>query len=337
MKQLSAEQVAKMRPEAREKYEKRLKVVMRNRKILGVTCIVLAIVLVILALSLTVLFNVKTITVNPKSGIYSEAEILSASGIDIGDNIIRTDSENVCSRIEKNLPYILEATLTKKLSGEIIIGVKDTTAAIIIETAQGYAITDANGKVLEIIKEIPKDSKLLLVKANNKPTVALGELLVLGDEEEKELYESLVQSLKDEGLFSKVSLIDIRNKASIVVEYQNRLRLLIGTSEELETKLKSAVEVIKTEDEKDPTTIAEINLTIPKKVFVNSLESLDEPQEEPQESPEETSEESTSAVSEITESDGENATVSDEEATEDESQVADSEDEETYTSDESDE
>ncbi len=278
MKKISPEQVAKMRPEARERYEQRLKIVMRNRKILTVVSAVLCIALVFLALSMTVLFNIKSITVASKSAIYTDQEILSASGIDVGNNMLRTDFDKVCERIEKNLPYIYEATVTKKLSGDVVINVKDTAAKMIIQAAQGYAVADADGKVLEIIKQIPEDCKLMIIKTVSKPQAAIGEMFTLDDETEKELYDGIVKNLKDAGLFSKVSLIDITNRASIKIEYQHRMRLLIGTSDELDVKLKSAAEIIKAEDAKDPTTIAEINLTIPKKAFVNSLESLDEPE-----------------------------------------------------------
>ncbi len=287
MKQLSPEQVAKMRPEARERYEQRLKIVKRNRKTVGIVGAVFIIAAIVLALSLTVLFNITTINVSKKSAFYSEKEIVIASGLDIGDNLLRTDFDKVSQRIEQNLPYISEANISKTLSGAVTISVKDTTAAIIIESKQGYAIADINGKVLEIIKELPEALELMKVKTNCKLEAIPGEKFAFDEktpnDNEKgineKLYDSLIYELNNADMLKNITLIDISDRSSITLEYQNRLRLLLGANEQIDVKLKSAAEIIKAEDSKDPTAVAEVNLTIPKKVFVNPLDSLDDTEE----------------------------------------------------------
>lgn len=276
MKQLTPEQVAKLRPESRQRYEARLKAVKRNRRILTIFCTVLVALLVVVVLSTTVLFNITNIKVAKTGAIYSANEIISASGLNNGDNMVRTDFDKVCERIEKNLPYVLEAIVTKKLSGEVTISIKDTTAAIFIEASQGYAVADINGKVLEILEEVPEEANFMVIRTSNALEAVPGEIFSFADEEEKALYDELVKQLKTLGIFENITAIDISDRSSIKLEYQNRLRLLLGSVDELEVKLKGGLETIKAEDSKDPTTVAEINLTIPKKVFVNPLDSLNE-------------------------------------------------------------
>ena len=277
MKEFSPEQVARMTPEARARYAKRLRIVKRNRKILTGVCAVFAFAVIAAVLSLTVLFNISNIKVTKAGAIYNANEIILASGLNKGDNIIRTDVEKAAERIEKNLPYVLEATITKKLSGEVSISIKDTTAAMIMHTADGYAIADIHGKVLEIVKEMPKDAKFMTIRTKGELVAVPGETFTFGDAAEKELYDEIVGHLKKAELFEKITAIDISDKSSVKVEYQNRLRLLLGSSDQLEVKLRGGVEVIAAEDSKDPNTIAEINLMIPKKVFVNSVDSLEAP------------------------------------------------------------
>lgn len=277
MKEFSPEQVARMTPEARARYEKRLKIVKRNRKILAGVCTFFVVAIVAAALCLTVLFNITSIKVTKTGAIYTANEIILASGLNNGDNILRTNFDKAAERIEKNLPYVLEATITKKLSGAVTISIKDTTAAVIMNTADGYAIADINGKVLEIVKEIPEDAKFMTIKAKGEIQAVPGEKFSFADSAEKELYDELVGHLKTAELFDKVTAIDISDRTSLKVEYQNRLRLLLGSSDQLDVKLRGGVEVIAAEDSKDPNTIAEINLMIPKKVFVNSIDSLEAP------------------------------------------------------------
>ena len=63
MKKLTARQIASMTPEARERYEKKLKIVTRNRRILFGTVAVVVVAAVFAVLSLTVLFNVSEVKV----------------------------------------------------------------------------------------------------------------------------------------------------------------------------------------------------------------------------------------------------------------------------------
>lgn len=274
MKELSPEQVARLRPEARERYEKRLKIVKRNRKILSISCIGVSAVLVVLILSMTVLFNISSINIGKKSAKYTVEEIVMASGLNIGDNMVRTNFSKVEERIEKSLPYIKDAVIDKSISGKITIDITDTKATTIVKCAQGYAITDADGKTLEIVKSIPENNTLTTINLKGAVTATPGEFLVLSDAEEQELYDNLKAVLASEGLLSGITDIDLTQRSSLKLIYQNRLRLLLGTADNLEEKIKSGAQVIEKENAQDPELIAEVNLTIPKKVYVNPLETL---------------------------------------------------------------
>ena len=282
MKHLSDEQIERLSPESRAKYENDLRKANRNRKILfGFVGTVVA-VLVILVLSITVLFNVTSIKVVEAGKRYTADQIIMASGLDVGDNMIRTNFDSVAERIETSLPYILEAKITKKLSGEVKITVKDTSEAIIVEFGKGdLLVTDKNGKALRTVKEYPEDCKLMKIKTTSEPFSTIGSVFKLSNETENKNYNALKAELTKLGLFDKITEIDLRDSNSLKVVYENRLRLLIGTMDDLDAKLKGAAETIKMENKNNPTTIAEINLTIPKKVFVNPLTTLDPPEEKP--------------------------------------------------------
>lgn len=296
MKHLSDEQIEGLSPESRAKYENDLRKVNRNRKILfGLVGTVVA-ALVILVLSITVLFNVTSIKVVEAGKRYTADQIIMASGLDVGDNMIRTNFDSVAERIETSLPYILEAKITKNLSGEVKITVKDTSEAFVVEFSKGdLLVTDKNGKALRTVKEYPEDCKLMKIKTTSEPFSTIGSVFKLSNETENKNYNALKAELTELGLFSKITEIDLRDANSLKVVYENRLRLLIGTTDDLDTKLKSAAETIKIENKNNPTTIAEINLTIPKKVFVNPLTTLDPPAEKPEEKPDDKEDESVNA------------------------------------------
>ena len=326
MKELSPEQVARLRPEARERYEKRLKIVKRNRKILKIVCITLAVVFIVLTLSMTVLFNISSINIGKQSDMYTADEIVMASGLNQGDNMLRTNFTKVEERIERSLPYVKDAVIVKNISGKITIDITDTKAAVIVKAPQGYFITDTDGKTLESIQSIPENNTLMVLKINGEVTASPGETIVFDDSDEEKLYEELKSLLESEGLFSGITEMDLTQRSSVKLIYQNRLRLLLGASDNLETKIKSGAQVIEKENAQDPELIAEVNLAIPKKVYVNPLETLYPVEEEPSE--EETdSTETEDASGEVSDETGEETDAdADEETTSSQDETADNED-----------
>lgn len=280
MKELSPEQVARMRPEARERYEKRLKIVKRNRKILSAVCIILGVIAVVLVLSMTVLFNISSIKITGTGTTYGEKEIVMASGLNVGDNMVRTNFNKVEERIEKSLPYVMDAAISKTFSGKVTIKITDTKAAIVIGTDDGYIITDAQGKTLAMLNNLPENSKLMLLKLKDGATATPGEAFSFSDEDEKKIYDQLVSELTAAGMFKDITEMDLTQQSSIKLIYQGRLRLLLGASDNLAEKIRGGIKAIEQENERNPELIAEVNLTIPKKVFVNPLDSLEPPVEE---------------------------------------------------------
>ena len=276
MKKLTPEQVARLTPEVRARYENRLKRVQRNRRILAGVIIAIAAALVFAILSLTVLFKISSVDVAKTGKIYSKNDIISASGLNIGENMVLTKFDVAENRIETMLPYVLEAKISKSLSGRITISVTDDTAAIIFEAENGYALADANGKVLEVLKEEPEDSTFLVLKTKNIPKAAPGQTIGFADETEEQLYSTVCGALNKAQIFDKTTAMDISEAANIKIIYQNRLRIKIGSVSDIDAKLEAAVKTIAMEDESNPNTIAEINATTAKKIYVNPLDTLDE-------------------------------------------------------------
>jgi cell division protein FtsQ len=275
MKKLSPELVARMTPEVRAKYESKLRRVKRNRKILTFFLAAVAVAAVAVALSVTVLFNITQINVKQAGNNYTPEQIISASGLDNGDNILRTDFNSVSKRIETNLPYVLSAKINKSLSGTVTISVTDDTPSIIFKVNNGYAVADEKGKVLEILEKEPEKNNLLVLKTSKDMTAAPGQTITFADKNEESLYNEIKESMAAAGL-TDITGINISDPTDIYAEYQHRFRLHIGTATQLGEKFESAVKTISIEDESNPNSIGEINLTIVKKVYVEPLDSLDD-------------------------------------------------------------
>ena len=275
MKKLTARQIASMTPEARERYEKKLKIVTRNRRILFGTVAVVVVAAVFAVLSLTVLFNVSEVKVAKAGKHYQPEQIIEAADVEVGDNMVATNWDRVKEKVERKLPYVLSLEIKKTASGKITFSVMDDTATLVFKTSKGYALADANCKVLEIVKEKPKNKGLTLLTVKNRINADPGETISFADDGESILYDTIRTAIKNSGI-GNITGIDISDPENIYLEYQNRYRLYLGNSEDIEYKLREAKKIIAEEDENDPNQIGEINLSILKKVYVEKLDTLEE-------------------------------------------------------------
>lgn len=275
MKKLTARQIASMTPEARERYEKKLKIVTRNRRILFGTVAVVVVAAVFAVLSLTVLFNVSEVKVAKAGKHYQPEQIIEAADVDVGDNMVATNWDRVKEKVEQKLPYVLSLEIKKTASGKITFSVVDDTATLVFKTSKGYALADANCKVLEIVKEKPKNNGLTLLTVKNRINADPGETISFSDDGESILYDTIRTAIKNSGIGS-ITGIDISDPENIYLEYQSRYRLYLGNREDIEYKLREAKKIIAEEDENDPNQIGEINLSILKKVYVEKLDTLEE-------------------------------------------------------------
>ena len=88
----------------------------------------LAVIGTAVTLSLTVLFRVERIEVRGESR-YSAEQIMQASGLETGGNLFLTDTGAAAAAIEKALPYIGEAKVSRVLPSELSISVQEEPAA----------------------------------------------------------------------------------------------------------------------------------------------------------------------------------------------------------------
>ncbi len=200
--------------------------------------LILIIIAVMIILSLTVFFNASGITVVTKSKYYSTEQIISASGLDVGYNLLLTDTVQAENRIEEQLPYIGDATVKKLFPSTFEITVKDVKPNRMYKANNKYALS-YNGKILEIVDEY--DSSYTFYNIPVKEAIA-GNNVGL-EEDIDEVYNTLNEAIADSEL-KNITAVSFTSAVDIKLIYDNRLLLDIGTTENLADKLKNAVSVV---------------------------------------------------------------------------------------------
>lgn len=248
-----------LRLEYAEKTRKR-----RKRKIIEwfvFTALIFAAIFV--AASLTVLFHIENISVEGDTR-YTAEEIIEASNVKTGDNLWRTSTKTVSGNVSTKLPYVLNVKLQRKIPSGLTLVVKETSPAYAVRNSKRYTLIDEYDKVLEI-KAKKTAGSLIIMGINVSDSQTEGHKL------ETELYENysaaknIFKSAEDNGIkLVKISVKDLNNISAVT---SKKIRLDIGSSGQLDEKMKMAGEVIDKLTEENSLSEGAINLKSATKAF----------------------------------------------------------------------
>ncbi len=224
----------------RENSSKRVR--RRNRHTRLYFFLVLILVLGIgVLLSVTLLFNISKI--NIKGDVqYSNENIIQASGIEKGDNLVRLDAAEAEKKILASMIYIESADISKKYPDTLEIAVEKCVPSANAEIDDGMLLLSPKGKILENSGEPQKE--LLTVKGLDLVSFNLGQYIKSTDEQKTEIYFEIMEAVK-KCEHSKITFIDISDKYDIIINYDNRINFEVGNSNDISYKIKLADTVLK--------------------------------------------------------------------------------------------
>lgn len=191
-------------------------------------------------LSVTLLFNINEIKVNGEVD-YSVEDIIKASGIGKGDNLVRLDAKKAEENILEKMVYIESVDVSKKFPDTLEINVEKCIPYANAEYNEGVLLLSPKGKILEKSSEIQKD--LLTVKGLEPSSFVPGKYITSKDENKVEIYFEIMQTLQN-CKNSKVVSIDMTDKYEIVINYDNRIDFKVGNANDIAYKLKLADTVL---------------------------------------------------------------------------------------------
>lgn len=119
----------------------------------GGKLLVMAAVVAAVVFGVAIFFKVNTVEVQGNS-IYSAEEILSASGIQKGDNLFTLNKEAAAGSIKAGLPYVETVSVIRFLPDRVVIEVRESEAAFAVETSVNTTwLINSVGKALEQISD----------------------------------------------------------------------------------------------------------------------------------------------------------------------------------------
>jgi cell division protein FtsQ len=217
----------------------------RRRKLskLAYAFILITVVFCAAAVFAAVSFKVATIKVSGNS-LYSSQQVAEASGIRLASNLLHVNKSAAGEKICEALPYVESAKVKLSPMTTVEIVVTKASPAYIITYGKSYVYVDSSFKVLEVRsdvnnKTLPQITGAQIVDA--KP----GNVIVFKDKSQLDEIRQIAEALTTSGLGENNSF-DVTDSYQVLVKYDNRITIILGTPIDADKKLEAAAEIIKT-------------------------------------------------------------------------------------------
>lgn len=198
------------------------------------------------ALSLTVFFNITVITVEGDTR-YDSEDIIDASDVVIGDNLFRLIGSSIEESVVSEFPYIEDVKIKRVLPEELIIKVTECKPAVTVEREEEYFLFSDKGRMLEEISALPDDTPRII--GLHTDDMKAGDYL---KEEDGDRFKLLLQmtDIMEQYALNDIDVIDMRDMLNLRLLYDGRMDIQLGSSADIEYKLRAAKSIIDTAVEK---------------------------------------------------------------------------------------
>jgi hypothetical protein len=208
------------------------------------TPIAALLIIVILIFGISVFFRIAVIEVTGAKK-YTVEQILFASGIKKGDNLIFVDAEAAEGKIGLNLPYLNEVIIEKIIPDRIVITVTESQPIAVISYSGNWWIIDQKARVLEKTDSDDAAGKINISGIEPVSLVEGREIIVdKANETQLKYLTDVLGALYSAGLSDKVGTLDIANISNISFTYTDRFTVVMGSGQDADYKIASLQNVI---------------------------------------------------------------------------------------------
>lgn len=222
---------------AARKRERQKKMQMR----LYVIVIILVVAVIFVILVFNVFFNIQNVDVEGSTN-YTAEEIFKASGITVGDNMLREDIAKCSENITSTLIYIESAEVRKIYPSTIKITVEASVPFANVQMNGGYYLISRGGKILEKLTN-PKSGIMTITGSEADITLEPGARFASIDENKNKDIYALLDAFSDHEL-DNITYIDITDRANVSFVYDSRITVELGVVSDLDYRLNFIAEIL---------------------------------------------------------------------------------------------
>lgn len=149
---------------------------------------------------------------------YTAQEVIAASGIGMGDNLVGLPRSRVSAAIRTQLPYVESVAVQKYLPDRVVLKVTERLAAAAVDSADGRWLMSSQGKLLE--KDNGAIQTIQVTGLTAVGPYAGGAIQVAEGEETTLSYvKGLLAAIESHGWLSQCTALDCSAGTYITLDY----------------------------------------------------------------------------------------------------------------------
>lgn len=221
------------------------------RQTMGMTIVVVAALALLTVLACSQVFVIRDVMVVGNRNLLRE-EVVTQSGVKIGDNLLGITAQHLREQLEKNR-YIEYDGHEFDYRGTLTLRIKERLGMAVVYDLGYYYVLDASGMVLECTGSTyptgvagPKISGFS-IEPNSRITV--GEKLPVHDRGQLETAEFVLSELDHTSMLARSSELNVKNTENLYILTADGTKVVLGDTASLRTKLLIAREVLTLREE----------------------------------------------------------------------------------------
>lgn len=171
------------------------------------------------------------------NNLYTDEEVVEASGLALGDNLLAVSRGTVAGRIQASLPYVEDVQVGRALPGTVTVTVRESDAVYAVYAANGTVwLMNSSGKLLE--QAAPGASSYPWLVGVTVQTPQAGNQAVCAETEALDAALTVIQLLEATDYLPKIVEIDVTKPYDILLRYESLYEIHLGGVDQMEYKMR---------------------------------------------------------------------------------------------------
>jgi len=169
--------------------------------------------------------------------VYTTEDVLEASRVSRGDNLMRLNAQSISQNIRSDLPFVRDVSIERRFPDTLIIEVVESVPIAHILLDGDVLVLDSSGRILK--RGDYSTENLVEIRGIPVRDANIGQQLRVeaGAETRFQDMQEILVAFERESITENVSFLDVSNIQHINFGYRNLYRVILGNANELRHKL----------------------------------------------------------------------------------------------------
>lgn len=220
----------------------------RRKRMMNVYAFTVIIIVLTIGVTMcfTFLFNIDKIIVSGESEDYTSLQIVEASEINAGDNMLRLDARKAEQNILDKLTYVETAEVGRDFPSTLKITVTRCIPGFNIRYDGGVLLVSRKGKILSDGEVYTDIENIPIINGYMPSEKSVGKMAQSESSDKDAAFAQILKRFEN-GDGKNISSVDITNEYDIVVTYRNGMIFRMGNWSNMSYKLDLAESVMNDE------------------------------------------------------------------------------------------